>query len=87
MNQTIIGKNENANFSKYGKSFQEGLVQLIYEDRPFADQITEVLDREFLELDYLRVFLKQIVDYRERYNRHPSLEAVATLLKTGLDCL
>jgi archaellum biogenesis ATPase FlaH len=78
-------KTSEASLGRYGKSFQEGLVQLIYEDRPFADQITEVLDREFLELDYLRVFLKQIVDYRERYNRHPSLEAVATLLKTGLD--
>ena len=33
-----------ADFSRYGKSFQEGLVQLIFEDRPFADQITEVLD-------------------------------------------
>ena len=24
-----------ASFSKYGKAFQEGLVQLIFEDRPF----------------------------------------------------
>ena len=74
-----------ASFGRYGKSFQEGLVQLIYEDRPFADQITEVLDRDFLELDYLRVFLQKITDYRERYNRHPSVEAIATILKTGLD--
>ena len=35
-----------ADFGRYGKSFQEGLVQLIFEDRPFADQITEVLDVE-----------------------------------------
>ena len=74
-----------ASFGRYGKSFQEGLVQLIYEDRPFADQITEVLDRDFLELDYLRVFLQKITDYRERYSRHPSVEAIATILKTGLD--
>ena len=48
-------------------------------------QITEVLDRDFLELDYLRVFLQKITDYRERYNRHPSVEAIATILKTELD--
>ena len=42
-----------ANFADYGKSFQENLVQLIYEDRPFADQITEVLDLNFLDLEYL----------------------------------
>jgi len=49
-----------ASFSRYGKAFQEGLVQLIYEDRPFADQITEVLDINFLELEYLRVLLIEL---------------------------
>lgn len=72
-------------FSRYGKSFQEGLVQIIYEDRPFADQITEVLDVNFLELEYLRIFVRRIVDYRERYNTHPSAEAMITILRTDLD--
>ena len=49
---------EDVSFSRYGKAFQEGLVQIIYEDRPFADQITEVLNTNFLELEYLRVFVK-----------------------------
>ena len=53
---------ENVNFGRYGKAFQEGLVQLIFEDRPFADQITEVLDIQFLELEYLRVFVNKIID-------------------------
>ena len=74
-----------AGFGRYGKSFQEGLVQLIYEDRSFADQITEVLDPQFIELDYLRIFLQKILDYRERYGRHPSIQAIATILKTELD--
>ena len=76
---------EKASFSRYGKSFQEGLVQLIYEDRPFADQITEVLDINFLELEYLRVFVDKIVNYRNRYSKHPSAEAVITILRTDLD--
>ena len=74
-----------ASFGRYGKSFQEGLVQLIYEDRSFADQITEVLDPQFIELDYLRIFLQKILDYRDRYGRHPSIQAIATILKTELD--
>ena len=53
---------ENVNFGRYGKAFQEGLVQLIFEDRPFADQITEVLDTQFLELEYLRVFVSKVID-------------------------
>ena len=36
-------------FSKYGKDFQESLAQLIMEDRPFADQVEEVLDTNFFE--------------------------------------
>ena len=50
--------NERTNFGKYGKAFQEGLCQLIFEDRPFADQLMEVFDIKFLELEYLRVFVK-----------------------------
>ena len=53
--------NQKADFGRYGKSFQEGLVQLIFEDRPFADQITEVLNVEFLELEYPE-FEKPVID-------------------------
>ncbi len=77
--------NEKVNFSRYGKAFQEGLVQIIYEDRPFADQITEVLNINFLELEYLRVFVSRILNYRERYGTHPSVEAVIAILRTDLD--
>ena len=59
---------EQASFSKFGTSFQEGLCQLIFEDRPFADQIMEVLDINFLELEYLRVFVNKLFRYRTKYN-------------------
>ena len=76
---------DRADFGRYGKTFQEGLVQLIFEDRPFADQITEVLNINFLELQYLRVFIHKIVTYRAKYNRHPSVEAMMTILRTELE--
>ena len=76
---------EQANFGRYGKTFQEGLVQLIFEDRPFADQITEVLNVGFLELEYLRVFISKILGYREKYGKHPSLDAITTILRTDLE--
>ncbi len=72
------------NFGRYGKSFQEGLVQLIFEDRPFADQITEVLNINFIELEYLRVFLRKTLNFRERYDKHPSVEAMLTIIKTDI---
>ena len=74
-----------ANFGRYGKAFQEGLVQLIFQDRPFADQITEVLDVGFLELEYLKVVLQKIIDYRDKYQVHPSVAAFDTILNTELD--
>lgn len=37
-------------FSQYGKDFQETLCHLILVDRPFADQMFEVIDINFLEL-------------------------------------
>ena len=76
---------QKADFGRYGKSFQEGLVQLIFEDRPFADQITEVLDVEFLELEYLRTFVAKIVEYRTKYGKHPSTNAMISVLRTELD--
>ena len=76
---------EKASFGRYGKTFQEGLVQLIFEDRPFADQITEVLDSNFLELEYLRVFLQKVTNYRTKYGKHPSVEAFIAILRTELD--
>jgi len=51
-------------FSNYGKSFQETLAQLILEDRPFCDQMEEVLEVQFFELKYLRLFVTKIFDYR-----------------------
>ena len=76
---------ETITFSKYGKSFQETLVRLILEDRPFADQIQEVLDYSFFELKYLRVFVKKIFEYKEEYKTHPSKNIVATIVRTELE--
>jgi hypothetical protein len=76
---------EKMDFGRYGKSFQESLVQLIFEDRPFADQITEVLDINFLDLEYLRIFASKIIEYRVKYEKHPSLEAFISILRTELD--
>ena len=76
---------DKVDFSKYGKSFQEGLVQLILEDRAFADQIWEVLDINFLELKYLQTFLTKVFDYKEKYGVHPSQNTMVTILRSELD--
>ena len=62
---------QQVSFSKFGKSFQEDLCHLVLNDRPFADQMFEVLDLGFLELKHLRVFISKIKGYRTKYGVHP----------------
>ena len=74
----------NETFQRFGKSFQEDLCHLMLQDRPFCDQITEVLSLDFLQYEYLRVFAKTILDYRREYKMHPSYKIMATHISAGL---
>jgi len=76
---------EKASFSKFGKSFQEDLCHLILSDRPFADQISEVLNPNFLELRYLRIFVERVFAYREKYGVHPTCKILTTVFRTEID--
>jgi archaellum biogenesis ATPase FlaH len=77
--------NEKASFEKFGSKFQENLVQIILDDRVFCDQISEVLDSNFLELKYLRLFVDKVLDYRKKYGTHPSRDTMTTILRTEID--
>ena len=77
--------NEKADFSRFGKSFQESLCQLVLQDRPFADQISEVLDYNFFELKYLQAFVRKIFLYRNKYGVHPSSKIMMTILRSDLE--
>src|SRR5210317_134986 len=72
-------------FMRFGKNFQENLCQLMLEDRPFFDQITEVLDVQFFEKKYLQVFAQTLINYRDKYNTHPNSEVMMSLLRTELN--
>ena len=76
--------NEKEDFSQFGKSFQENLCQLILLDRAFSDQMKEVLNINFLELNYLQVFIKKIFDYKDKYKVHPSAEIMTTILRADI---
>jgi len=80
-----VMSDERADFSHYGSKFQEGLAQLILDDRVFADQISEVLDYQYLEVNYLKEFVLRIFAYREKYGTHPSRDTMATIVRAELD--
>ena len=71
-------------FSQYGKDFQESLCHLMLIDRPFADQMYEVIDIGFLELKFLQAFIKLIQDYREKFGVHPSEDIMKTIMRSEL---
>ena len=71
-------------FSQYGKDFQETLCHLILVDRPFADQMFEVLNINFLELKYLQAFVQLVKKYREKYSVHPTEKIMTSILRTEI---
>ena len=80
-----MASSESVEFSKFGKAFQEGLAQLIMEQRAFADQIQEVLSIDFFELKYLQAFTRKIFEFKKKYDVHPSKDAMLSVLRSELD--
>jgi len=76
---------ETETFSKFGKSFQEKLVQSMFYDRSFFDQMSDVFDPYFLEVKYLRLFYERLADYRQKFEKHPSTEIMASIIKTEME--
>lgn len=44
-----------------------------------------MLDTNFLELKYLRLFIDKIFEYRKKYGTHPSRDTITTILRSDLD--
>ena len=80
-----MSNNNQLDFSKFGKNFQEKLAQLMFQDRQFADQLREVLDLNFFELKYLQAFSQKLFDYRDKYDMYPSSSIMNTILRIELD--
>ena len=81
----MTNNNDQDTFSRFGKKFQENMCQLMLEDRPFYDQISEVLDINFFEKKYLQIFIETLMKHREKYSTHPNFEVMMTLLRTELN--
>lgn len=78
-----------ASFSSYGKSFQEKVVQALLVDRPWAEQMMEVFNVEYLDLRYLKYLADRYFAYSKKYKVFPTLPLLVTIikddLKTGTD--
>ena len=69
----------------FRSNFQEKLVHIMFRERLFCDQMREVIDLNFLENAYTRVFVEKIFEYKDKFQTHPSEQTVATILRSDLD--
>jgi KaiC/GvpD/RAD55 family RecA-like ATPase len=75
---------EKPTFERMGTKWQENLCSIILDDSAFAAQVGEVLDVNFLELKYLRLFVQKIYDYRKKYGVHPSRDTMSMILRADI---
>lgn len=78
-------QSDDATFASMGKPFQEKLAFMIAEDPAFANQIGEVLDINFFELKYLRSFVKEVYDFKDKFKTYPNKQTLETLINTKTD--
>lgn len=78
---------DDTTFASMGKLFQEKLAYMIADDPAFANQIGEVLDINFFELKYLRLFVKEVYDFKDKFKTYPNKQTLETLFlaKDGED--
>ena len=69
-----------------GRHIQISLCQIMLEDRPFCDQIMEVLEIDFFESVDTRAFVQILTEYKEKYSPtpHPSYDMMASLIKSNI---
>lgn len=89
-NEQLI-KTSGASFSQFGKIFQEKLVQALLTDTKWAEQMMEVIDNNYFEVNYLKFLSDRYFSYAKKYRVFPTLQLLVTIirddLKTGADII
>ena len=72
------------NFSQYGRSFQEKIMQALLTDSKFAEQMMEVFDTSYFELKYLQFLADRYFSYSKKYKVFPTLQLLVTIIREDL---
>ena len=71
---------EEIKFQK-GKHFEEKIVQALIVDHQFAEQMLEVMNVEYFNVDYLKRMSEILFDYYEEYKAFPSYKTLVLIVK------
>lgn len=84
MMQENESKLNSVSFGQFGKSFQEKLCQAFLVDNKFAEQMMEVIDISYFEVNYLKFLADRYFSYSKKYKVYPSLQLLVTIIKDDL---
>jgi len=70
--------------SRYGKTFQERVVQALLLDHKWAEQIAEVLQPSYFDLKYLALLTQLCFDYAKKYRAFPTFQILVAIVKDEL---
>lgn len=89
-NEQLV-RTSGASFGQFGKTFQEKLVQALLTDTKWAEQMMEVIDNNYFEVNYLKFLSDRYFSYSKKYKVFPTLQLLVTIirddLKTGTDVI
>lgn len=71
-------------FGQYGQHFQAKVMQALLADRAYAEQMLEVFDSRYFELNYLRFLSERYFAYAKKYKDFPTLQLLVTIIKDDL---
>ena len=77
-------KSSGVSFGQFGKSFQEKLVQALLMDQKFSEQMMEVVDTSYFEVNYLKFLAERYFSYSRKYKVYPSLQLLVTIIRDDL---
>jgi len=68
-------------FNQFGNNFQEKIMQALLTDKKWAQQMEEIIDVEFFDLEYLKYLATQYFAYFKKYKGFPTLQLLITIVK------
>ena len=71
-----------ASFTQFGPTFQEKIVQALIVDQRWAQQVSEIIDTEYFDLEYLKYLSDQYFNYFLKYKAFPTLSLLVTIIKS-----
>lgn len=69
-------------FEQLGRSYQEKVLQALFEDPQYAEMMTDVFEQEYFTYTHLQRLADTFFEYRSRYKEFPSVDVVMLQLQS-----